>query len=316
MYKINVLIVTYKQQDVISRAIDSVLMQKEYGLNKIVIVDDCSPDDNWCVIRKYVEEYPNIIEAYRNDENLGIYKNFQKLVGLRGNADLFVFLSGDDAFCNGYFEAVQKFIIKQKIDFGIPIGIYCDWKTVSPNGKEMVTCLETICSGLPPFSLYIRGKANSRGALINEKVIKQYGPLVLGQGLRLTELAFDSQIPRYIQKAYYLPYIAAIYYSGIGISNQLAFGKSDYHTTQAITQWQYFIDNYIQETSDIWYAKYRIEEAKFYIKPSVLRFFKIILYYHRGRLKGLDYSLKDYYSIIIKAVRYFKQKSFGSMKKK
>lgn len=303
MYKINVLLVTYKQQDVIGRAIDSVLIQKDYGLNKIVILDDCSPDDNWKAIGKYAKEYPGIIDAHRNDENLGIYKNMNKLVSLRGEADLFVFLAGDDAFCNGYFKAVQDFVIKQNVDFCVPIGIFCDWKYVKTNGEEKVYSLEPIDRGLSPFSLYIRGKAIGRGALVNEKVLEKYGLLVWGEGLNLTESAFDSQKVRFIKKAYYLPYTAAIYYCDIGISTILT--KTDYWTTQTISKWQYFIDNYIHETSDYWYARYGIEQARFFIKPSFWGFMKIILFYHRGRLKGLNYTLKDYLSVIKRTISYY-----------
>ena len=50
MVKINVLIITYNQEDLIKRAIDSILCQKEYGLNKIVVSDDCSSDNTWNVL--------------------------------------------------------------------------------------------------------------------------------------------------------------------------------------------------------------------------------------------------------------------------
>ena len=52
--KISVLIVTYKQANVIGRNIESILQQKDYGLHEIVICDDCSPDNNWEVIQSYV----------------------------------------------------------------------------------------------------------------------------------------------------------------------------------------------------------------------------------------------------------------------
>ena len=87
--KISVLIVTYKQANVIGRNIESILQQKDYGLHEIVICDDCSPDNNWEVIQSYVEKYPNIIRAYRNNPNLGIYGNSDKCALLHGDAELF-----------------------------------------------------------------------------------------------------------------------------------------------------------------------------------------------------------------------------------
>ena len=53
MYSISIFIVTYKQENLIGRAIESVLEQREWGLKSIVIGDDCSPDNNWQVIKEY-----------------------------------------------------------------------------------------------------------------------------------------------------------------------------------------------------------------------------------------------------------------------
>ena len=105
---ITVLVICYKQQDVIKRALDSVLCQKEYGLNKIVVCDDCSPDKTWDVLQDYKSRYPEYFEIHRNEHNLGIYQNMEKLVSLRGESDLFVDLSGDDAFENGFFNFLRS----------------------------------------------------------------------------------------------------------------------------------------------------------------------------------------------------------------
>ena len=114
--KINVLIITYKQEDVIGRALDSVLCQKEFGLNKIIVCDDCSPDNNWGIIQQYAQRYPEIIEAYRNETNLGIYGNSEKVVSLKGVADFYYMMSGDDALCDGWFIEIQKYIINNRIE--------------------------------------------------------------------------------------------------------------------------------------------------------------------------------------------------------
>ena len=135
---ITVLVICYKQQDVIKRALDSVLCQKEYGLNKIVVCDDCSPDKTWDVLQDYKSRYPEYFEIHRNEHNLGIYQNMEKLVSLRGESDLFVELSGDDAFENGFFKAVQDYIKANNVDFSVPIGIYADYKVIYPNGNQTI----------------------------------------------------------------------------------------------------------------------------------------------------------------------------------
>lgn len=99
---------TYKQADVIGRNIESILQQREYGLHEIIVCDDCSPDNNWDVIQSYVKKYPNIIRAYRNITNLGIYGNSDKCASLHGDADLFCWLEGDDALEPGVFKGFRN----------------------------------------------------------------------------------------------------------------------------------------------------------------------------------------------------------------
>lgn len=305
MKSITVLVVTYNQEDIISRCLDSILIQKAYGLKHIVVCDDCSMDKTWEVLKSYAEKYPDIVKPYRNETNMGIYPNSQKVVSLRGEADLFTQLAGDDVLCDGWFKEVQLFVDKNQIDFSIPIGIYSDWRIIGSDGKETIICQSLVDSGISLFSLHLRGMATSMALLINEKVIGQYEPIVLGRGLNLTESAYDSQDSRIIKKAYYLPSIGSTYYSGIGISTKLSIEKSDYSTIQQIEKLKYFIDNYIEEEADLWYAKYEMEIAKYYMLPSLYSIFKVLLYYHRGRLKGITYHIKDYFIIILRLLRFW-----------
>ena len=162
-YKINVLIITYNQEGVIGRALESVLIQKEWGLNQIIVCDDCSTDNNWEVISRYVEMYPNIITAYKNTSNLGIYGNCEKLVSLRGNADLFYILSGDDALCDGLFRHVHLLIEKKHIDVqNKAISLYFDWKVVTPKGKMIVFRNDKIEKGKKPKAIILENVRSLR----------------------------------------------------------------------------------------------------------------------------------------------------------
>ena len=305
MVKINVLIITYNQEDVIGRALDSVLLQKEYGLNKIIIADDCSTDANWDVIQKYKTQYPDIIEAYQNKTNKGIYENLQYLLTLRGEADLFYSLAGDDALGQGWFKIVQEFISRYKVKIDEPISIYSDFKSVSIDGQEQIHKQDLIGKGFNPFSLFIRRYISCcRSILISESVICQFGSLVLGQGLNLTEWVYGSQESRFSKQTYYIPFIASITYRGIGVSTQLAIGKSDYWTTQNITKIKYFIDHFIDNDSDLNYARFAIARSKYYIKPSLREFLRAICYYHKGQLTGYNYGLRDYIKTFLPLIKF------------
>ena len=221
--KISVLIVTYKQANVIGRNIESILQQKDYGLHEIVICDDCSPDNNWEVIQSYVEKYPNIIRAYRNNPNLGIYGNSDKCALLHGDAELFCWLEGDDALEPDVFKGVQEYITINNVDVNEAVGIFCDYSSVNPMGEKFTHPNKKILSGKAPLSLFVRGLVSWRASFFSQKVINQFEPTILDRGLALAELLFDSQWFRNVKKIYYCPIKGSIYYTEIGVSTQLGY---------------------------------------------------------------------------------------------
>ena len=61
MNRINILLITYNQENLIRRTLDSILCQKEFGINNIVVNDDCSKDNTWEILKEYEAKYPNIM---------------------------------------------------------------------------------------------------------------------------------------------------------------------------------------------------------------------------------------------------------------
>lgn len=284
--KISVLIVTYKQADVIARNIESILQQKDYGLCEIVISDDNSPDNNWEVITRYVNKYPNIIRAYRNSSNLGIYGNSDKLVTMRGEADLFCWLEGDDALCDGFFKNIQSLIIEKDIDLQEKVALFCDWKTITPNGTEYISSNAAVeQASLTLNSLFFRGLATWRGAVFSSKVLDEFKPTKLDSGLNLAETIFDSQFFRYTKKAYYCNFVGAIYYSEIGISTTLD-KNSSYRKEEAILKSQYMLANYAVSQSDKMWLSFILYRAKMNVNPTLENFIKALYYYKKGIYTG------------------------------
>lgn len=261
--KISVLIVTYKQADVIGRNIESILQQKEYGLHEIVICDDNSPDNNWEVISEYCQKYPNIIRAYKNEKNLGIYGNSMKVASLHGDADLFCWLEGDDALCDGFFKSTQEFISKNNVKLNEAVGIFADYYAINTMGQKVRMKNDFVLRNEPPFGAYMRSAATWRASLFSRKVIESFSPIELNKGLRLAEFLFDSQWFRFTDRTYYNPsVVGSIYYTGIGVSVTwgLTDNSSAYKTTESISRWLYLIDHDIlTDKNDISWAKCQIE---------------------------------------------------------
>lgn len=291
--KISVLIVTYKQADVIGRNLDSILQQKDDGLFEIVICDDCSPDNNWEIISEYVKRYPSIIRAYRNEKNLGIYGNSNKLIQLRGDADLFCWVEGDDALCSGFFKSIQSFIMQNNININDNLGIFCDWKSVDVEGKEQLYHNEIAISKYPKMGLYLRSLLSWRGSVFSQTLMNNFSETDTSLGLGTSEMLFDIQWFRYLEKSYYLNVPGTLYYSGIGVSKDFDW-TSEWRTTDAIKKWKYFKDNELTSKKDKLWADHFINKAQYMIKPSFLSFIKSFYCFCKGSYKENRDSYKKF----------------------
>ncbi len=303
MYRINVLIITYNQEDVIRRSIDSILVQKEFGLNKIVVSDDCSKDKTWDILNEYKNQYPEIFVISRNNPNLGIYQNVSKLISIRDDADFYLFLAGDDSYCDGLFKEVQCVATENGIKPEDDAVIYSNWKTVYPDGREAISDSSRVTKELNPFSLYIRGKL-SRGCVISKSVIDKFRPLELDQGLLVAEASNDAQKHYLVKRVLYTPVISNVYHAGIGVSTQLR--KTDYYNKQAVASAQFLLVNYATTDKDKFYLKYQISAAKCRTSFSLHQFFSMFYYYVRGYLPGAGTGVKPLMRSVYRIFKSFK----------
>ena len=308
MKRITVYVITYNQEDTIARALDSVLCQKEWGLYKIIVSDDCSRDRTWDILKEYQTKYSDIIELHRNSQNLGIYKNMEVVESLLPESDLYSGLAGDDEYCDGYFEGIQALLFKEKIDTTKAIGVFSDWKAVFPDGKEVVYKQDLVQTGFPLFSLKMRGKISGRSLMKSRIVQGAYGAMLKGKGLNLTESYHDSQPHLKIKEIYYLPEVTTVSYRGIGVSSRLSLDKSDYYTTQSIEKWQFALEHFIHDDRDMHYAKYEITKAEFYQYPKWSLLFRMFYHYVKGILPGCRNSLKDTARMFLGFIKYKCQK--------
>lgn len=113
--KVTVMIPTYRQADVVGRAIDSALAQ-DYPQLEVLVVDDCSPDATGAVV---AERKDLRLRYHRNPSNLGRVANYrQALYGLAAG-EWVVNLDGDDYFIDRGF--ISAAIEVARADDGIVI---------------------------------------------------------------------------------------------------------------------------------------------------------------------------------------------------
>ncbi len=100
---------TYNLDKFITEALDSFLMQETSFPFEIVIDDDCSSDTTVEIIKKYMDKYPNIMNANLLNKNIGVRKNFiQNLQRARGKYI---------APCDGDDYWTDPLMIQKHIDF-------------------------------------------------------------------------------------------------------------------------------------------------------------------------------------------------------
>jgi|GEM_PF-320926 len=80
MVKVSVLMPAYNAEKYIGEAIESILNQtfKDF---EFIIVDDCSVDSTWSIVKKYASTDQRI-RAYKNEKNLGVVGTRNKLISL------------------------------------------------------------------------------------------------------------------------------------------------------------------------------------------------------------------------------------------
>lgn len=215
--KISVLMICYKQEELIKRAINSLLVQKDY-IYEICVSDDCSPDGTWKILQEYDRLYPGLFKLHRNESNIGIFENIEHTWTMP-TGEIIYRLAGDDECGEGWFKTVINFISENKIDYKNELFcIYGDYKKIYPNGDTFVSKNDMIA--LNPnkaLKLAFRYYLSNRTATFSSKVLSKYVKCSQGRS-HIAEVAQERQLQLFSEHNYYIPQVGNIYYSRIGES--------------------------------------------------------------------------------------------------
>lgn len=218
--KISVRIICYKQEELIKRAINSLLAQKDY-IYEICVSDDCSPDRTWEVLQEYDKLYPGLFKLRCNNPNVGIFENIEKSWTMP-TGDIVCSLAGDDECGEGWFKAVIEFIQNNGIDYKNELFcIYGDYEIVYKDNTSLRFNNNAISSHPNnALSLSLRGKISNRGACYSTKILRKFIKVSKGKS-HIAELIQDRQLQVFTQKNYYIHKIGNRYYSDIGVSSHM-----------------------------------------------------------------------------------------------
>ena len=277
--KISVLVITYKQENIVPRALESLISQRDY-IYEVCISDDCSPDGTFEVLKDYQQRYPDLIKLHRNEHNLGIFQNVEVTWDLP-SGDIIYRLAGDDETPAGYFKSVIEFIEKNSIDWKNELFcIYGNYKEVEPNGQSIVY-KNSMVAQHDALKLKVRKLLSNRSACYSKKVLDKFEKVSDGRSFN-AESVQDGQLQLFTEKNYYLPAIGNIYYADSGVSSRMS-GKEQHDNT--VKGYQRLIDFVAQhghpfDKKDLAFIEYMKAYRSHDIKQA-------IKYY----LKGIDFTL-------------------------
>lgn len=217
--KVSVLIICYKQEELIKRAINSLLIQKDY-IYEICVSDDCSPDRTWEVLQEYDKKHPGLFKLHRNSSNVGIFENIEYTWSMP-TGDIIYRLAGDDECGEGWLKTVIDYIQHNKIDYKTgSFCIYGDYQVRKTNGDIQTIKNDCVLHTKDIISDAIRWKLCNRSCCYSKNVILRFQKVSQGKSY-IAESAQDRQLQLFSKHNYYLPYVGNIYYSSIGVSTKL-----------------------------------------------------------------------------------------------
>ena len=284
--KISVLVICYNQENVISRAIDSLLAQKDY-IYEICVSDDCSKDRTWDILQEYSRQYPGLFVLNRNEPNVGIFENIEKTWTMP-MGDLIYSLSGDDECPIGWFSKVLEYIRSNKIDIvNDRFAVYGDYECRYPSGDSFIYSNRHVVSGLDPVRLSLRGHIGNRSAVCSKSVIECYKKVSKGKSY-IAESAQDLQLPLFAKSVYYLPCVGNVYFTRIGVSANMTQEKLKDREYLYVYAMNMLLDNgYVFTKTDLAYIQFKTLKSRPYRLEPIAHRLKVILML----LRSIDITL-------------------------
>lgn len=163
-------VITYNHAQYISQCLNSILAQKTDFDFVIRIFDDCSTDGTTEICRQYAKDYPDKIEFYPTEQNLGVTENPK-----RSYKDIktkyYMYIEGDD-FCCGTNKFQKQIEILEKH----PDCVFCAHNTYNgslnrcyPGLSEGVYSAEDVIESKALFVIHLPSRIVRTSAIPNKE---------------------------------------------------------------------------------------------------------------------------------------------------
>ena len=291
MIKHSVLVITYNQKDYIRETLNSLIFQTEQPY-EIVIVDDRSDDGNWEIILEYQNLYPDLIRAFRNEINLGVFGNASKVKSLfTGNVASLC--SGDDFLEPDAIKSVNDKIREEQLDADSEkfiiitnsVHLYPDGsRTVWDNYRERhIPAIKTRLR----YGLSYRGVGLSRSLMNSVMTEKQYLELNSEVGLNADFFKGFEEII-HSDKLFYINKLGGVYRLDVGVTSVEKSHKKWIAHQAAYKAVRERYLNYFDK-DDLLFIEFILRGDNFKVQPTISNWVKALYYYVRN-LNNFSYN--------------------------
>ena len=135
-YKISVIVPSYNSERYISRCLNSLINQTYKNL-EIIVVDDCSTDNSYQIVKEFQNKHNNII-SLRNENNKKTFET--RRVGMKAaTGDYIGFCDSDDFHESNAFEYLLNLILKNDYDMSSGIFVHNENNWPCPKNSIIYT---------------------------------------------------------------------------------------------------------------------------------------------------------------------------------
>lgn len=160
---ISVVMSVFNSEKTINQSVESILSQT-YTKFKFLIVDDCSTDTTFEIL-KFYEKKDKRITVFKNSNNIGLTKSLNFLLS-KVNSQLIARQDGDDISLNNRLSTQIKFLNSNMLDACTTRAVIKDSNKIVPNISYYIS---------PKLLINIKNPFIHGTLLIKTKVIKEIG---------------------------------------------------------------------------------------------------------------------------------------------
>ncbi len=288
--KVSVLMITYKHEKFIEKAINSVLEQKTDFDFELIIANDKSPDETHELVTQVIKNHPRayLIKYLKNEVNLGPNANYIKAYN-SGTGKYIAICEGDDYWGDNLKLQKQVDFLEENPEYVLT---YHDVKFINENGF--------LLNDIP------KGKGQGKKEVNGLDLMKGKQPLFLTTCYRKLPIDIPKEMENVINGDTFLASILGNYGKGKWLDIKPAYYRHHSGGIWSLQQKEYKFKAKIQlfRVLKTYYESKGLQSLKNYFGNQLFLYNKMLLmlYIKEKNYPGIKYALKNYVYLKIKKI--------------